>query len=263
MSIILYFFLKVLNFLDIFLKKEGTLRIALLDNNQIQINQLTCWFNKEGHYWKLFRTGKSLIKGLSRDSFDSLVVSWGTPLVDNKGVLSTIREHINWPIPILFIIEPGKEASLIQIINVGVEDFITRPVQRLEILTRINMLNKRSQGYEGNNETLNIGDFRIDTVERRISKNKQVIDLTGKEFVLAAFLLKHQGRILSRDHILEAVWGYASEMTSRTVDTHISRIRKKLDLHPEKGWRLSAIYQQGYQLIHLAHELEHSQSVLG
>jgi DNA-binding response OmpR family regulator len=74
------------------------------------------------------------------------------------------------------------------------------------------------------------------------------VELTQKEFELAAFLFRNVGRMLSRGHILESVWGHGPELTTRTVDTHISRVRTKLELNPDHGWRLSAIYHFGYRL---------------
>jgi DNA-binding response OmpR family regulator len=87
---------------------------------------------------------------------------------------------------------------------------------------------------------------------RTITNAGQPIELTQKEFELAVFLFRNADRMLSRAHLLEAVWGHGTEITTRTVDTHISRVRTKLGLVPEQGWRLSAIYHYGYRLESLA-----------
>ena len=78
--------------------------------------------------------------------------------------------------------------------------------------------------------------------------NGEPIELTSREFDLAWFLFRNSGRVLSRGHILEAVWGSSPDLNTRTVDTHISRLRKKLNIGEENGWRLKAIYQHGYRL---------------
>ena len=80
------------------------------------------------------------------------------------------------------------------------------------------------------------------------------IKLTDKEFELATYIFTHIGRLLSRNQILSNVWGYEADVNTRTVDTHVSRIRKKLHLTPENGWRLSSIYHQGYRLERLTTE---------
>jgi DNA-binding response OmpR family regulator len=76
----------------------------------------------------------------------------------------------------------------------------------------------------------------------------ETLDITHKEFELSLFFFKHRGRVLSRGYILETVWGKSADLNTRTVDTHISRLRRKLSLAPANGWRLSSIYQHGYRL---------------
>ena len=90
--------------------------------------------------------------------------------------------------------------------------------------------------------------YVIDYSRRRISMNGRDISLTEREFDLAAFLFRRRGRVVSREALLEGVWNIRSDVATRTVDTHISRLRKKLELAGEHGWRLNAVYQHGYRL---------------
>jgi len=93
----------------------------------------------------------------------------------------------------------------------------------------------------------------IDSTSREVSVDGEQVKLTEKEFKFVQFFFRNVGRLFSRDHILSAVWGYDLGLNTRTVDTHMSRIRKKLHIDPDKGWRLSSIYHQGYRLEHLVH----------
>jgi DNA-binding response OmpR family regulator len=95
---------------------------------------------------------------------------------------------------------------------------------------------------------LDFGQYRIDVNTRTVSLNNMPVDLTQKEFDLVLFLFRNAGRVLSRGHILESVWGRNPNLNTRTVDTHASRIRNKLDLKAEHGWQLKAVYQHGYRL---------------
>ena len=90
--------------------------------------------------------------------------------------------------------------------------------------------------------------YSVDAKRRRISIDGHEVELTQREFDLANFLFRRHGRIISRDALLENVWNLSAAVSTRTVDTHVSRLRKKLDLNGEKGWRLAAIYQHGYRL---------------
>jgi DNA-binding response OmpR family regulator len=81
-----------------------------------------------------------------------------------------------------------------------------------------------------------------------VTRHGAEVDLTQKDFDLAVFLFRNVGNLVSRGHILESVWGRTSDLNTRTVDTHVSRLRSKLGLVPENGWKLSAVYQHGYRL---------------
>ena len=95
---------------------------------------------------------------------------------------------------------------------------------------------------------LQFGIYRIDPTTRTTYLNETAVELTEKEFDLVLFLFRYAGRVLSRGHILESVWGRNPNLNTRTVDTHISRIRQKLNLTAEHGWQLKAVYQHGYRL---------------
>ena len=90
--------------------------------------------------------------------------------------------------------------------------------------------------------------YVVDAKRRRVSIDGRDIDLTQREFDLASFLFRRHGRVISRDALLENVWNLSAAVSTRTVDTHISRLRKKLALNGQNGWRLAAIYQHGYRL---------------
>jgi DNA-binding response OmpR family regulator len=95
---------------------------------------------------------------------------------------------------------------------------------------------------------LELPPYRIDPQRRQISINGEPVELTQREYELACYLFRRQGRIVSRDALLENVWNLAGDVSTRTVDTHISRLRKKLGLSGENGWRLTAVYQHGYRI---------------
>jgi len=105
---------------------------------------------------------------------------------------------------------------------------------------------------------LSFGPFRIDTQQRSIQLHGEPLTLTDKDFDLALFLFQNQGRLLTRDMLLERVWGLASDINTRTVDTHMSRLRRRLGLNPENGFRIKTIYQRGYRLEAMATDALHN-----
>lgn len=224
------------------------MRIALLedDDDIARLEQL--WLENEGHDCVRYALGQDLIKALGRESFDMLILDWMLPDVSGIEVLQWTREHLDWRIPILFVTQRDSEEDIVHALSNGADDYMTKPMRQMEMLARVGALARRSPGAQEDNQTLHIPPFTIDMKSRTIAAGEQLIDLTQKEFDLAVFMFRHLGRILSRGHILESVWGQPSQISTRTVDTHISRVRNKLTLNKESGWRLSAVYQHGYRL---------------
>ncbi len=116
----------------------------------------------------------------------------------------------------------------------------------MEFLARVHALLRRSSGHAG--DQLECEPYDIDVAERRIGLNGEDIEFTERELDLALFLFKHAGQVVSRNHILETIWGLDSRnLNTRTIDTYVSRLRKKLKMD-DTGWQLSGIYQHGYRL---------------
>jgi DNA-binding response OmpR family regulator len=125
---------------------------------------------------------------------------------------------------------------------------MVKPVRRLELLARVETLVRRTRPKQSEVEPLVIGPYLINLVDRVVNLDGVAIELTDKEYDLTVFLFRNIGRLTSRGHISESVWGRSSEVQSRTVDTHVSRVRKKLELGPARGVRLTPVYNFGYRL---------------
>jgi DNA-binding response OmpR family regulator len=224
------------------------LRIALLEDDGLLAKMLQTWLTDVGHDCQIFGEGKQLIRRLNRDTFDLIIIDWMLPDVDGIYVLRWIREHIDWQIPVLFVTGKDEESDIVQALNGGADDYMTKPVKHLELLARIKAIGRRSLHQDNEQRVLEFGAYTIDLTKHKVYLDDAPIDLTQKEFDLVLFLFRSEGRVLSRGHILESVWGQSPDLNTRTVDTHVSRIRNKMDLKPEHGWQLKAIYQHGYRL---------------
>lgn len=114
---------------------------------------------------------------------------------------------------------------------------------------RIHALLRRVRGPEAESDRpQRFGVYRFDPQRSQVFMDEVPVSLTQKEFELALFLFRHAGRLMSRSYLLENIWGHSAELNTRTLDTHISRLRKKLQLGEDSGWRLTSVYHQGYRL---------------
>lgn len=224
------------------------MRIALLEDEPNVAELMTLWLSDHGHAVSPYASGESLINALRRETYDLLVLDWLVPDIDGEKVLAWVRSHVEWPIPVIFVTQRDEEEDIVRILSQGADDYLVKPVRQRELLARISALARRAQLEEPQQAVLKFAPFTIDTRERTVSFGDRSVQLTQKELDLACFLFRNAGRILSRDHILESVWGHRPGMNTRTVDTHISRLRNKLDLTPASGWRLTGIYHHGYRL---------------
>ena len=224
------------------------MRIALLEDEE-HLAELVClWMEDAGYPCTHFGDGRQMINALKQDSFDLLVLDWMVPEIDGEGVLLWARENLNWRIPILFMTQRDNEDDIVKILSLGADDYLTKPIRQREMLARITALARRANVLGSNESQLQFGNYSINIDNNTVTRNGNSIKLTQKEFELVLFLFRNIGRIVSRGYMLESVWGHNKDINTRTADTHISRIRNKLGLVPENGWRISAIYHHGYRL---------------
>lgn len=220
------------------------MRIALLEDDPDQVTLLQKWLHQAGHSCHVFGTGELLLRDLGRDTFDLLMIDWELPGLSGIEVVTRVRERLDWHIPILFVTARDREEDIVQALEAGADDYMIKPVRQMEILARLRALQRRSGGQEA----VEFAPYRFDRANRTVIKDGQPVQLTSKEYELAEFLFRNTGRLLSRGHILESVWGQRADLNTRTVDTHVSLIRQKLDIGAHNGWQLSTIYRHGYRL---------------
>jgi DNA-binding response OmpR family regulator len=239
-------------------------RIGLLEDDLSQIELISLWANEVGDDLQSYTTGKSFREAMSREEFDLLVLDWHLP--DTTGIeeLDWLRDERSSDTPVIFITSRDSEESVVEALDHGADDYMVKPVQKSVTLARIKALQRRNrirshtEGTEpeaDDNSGIKVFEpYEINESERRISVDGEAVKLTNKEFELAAYLFQNAGCLVSRDHLLEFIWGTRADLNTRTVDTHVSRIRSKLGINPAVGWQLSSIYQRGYRLFRVSKE---------
>ena len=177
-----------------------------------------------------------------------LILDWNLP--DMSGVEATRWAHANLEStpPILLLTSRTAEEDVVEGLNAGADDYVVKPVQPAVLLARVNALFRRAYPAPAAARMETFGDHVFDTAGETLIAAGRPVTLTSKEFRLALLLFHNTHRALSRAHMLEAVWGRNPDLPTRTLDMHISRIRTKLNLRPENGFRLTPVYSYGYRL---------------
>lgn len=223
------------------------MRVAALhdDSSQHQISHAALL--ALGHECQPFESSVALLRALRRESFDLLLLDWSLPDFSGLEVLRWARVQLKERVPVLFITEARREADVVEGLAAGADDFMFKPVRADELGARINALLRRSY-HRHHAADLVFGRYTLEPATRRVLIGSVAVELKQKEFDLALFLFQNLGRLLAREHLLQAVWGVAASAPSRSLDTHVSRVRTKLALAPDNGFRLAAIYGVGYRL---------------
>ncbi len=194
-----------------------------------------------------YTEGKTLLQAMRRQTFDLLILGWDLPDMKGPEVVATIRRDLNSRVPILFVSDKPGEADMVEGLNAGADDFMAKPTRSGELEARVNALLRRSYPAQHESELV-FGRYHFYPPSRVVKVRGVQVELKNREYELALFLFQNLGRLLSREHLHEAVWGLGIEALSRSLDTHISRLRTKLDLRPANGFLLLAIYGLGYRL---------------
>ncbi|MGI9205961.1 MAG: response regulator transcription factor [Woeseiaceae bacterium] len=237
---------------------ENYLRVALLEDDPDQAEIISLWLQDAGYTVSAQLDSAGFLKAVRRDSFDLYLLDWIVPDMSGIAVLKKLRQEMNDDTPTIVATTKNQEQSIVLALDTGADDYLVKPVRRAELLARVAALLRRS-GVGGAPEKItDVAPYEIDIKEQVVSLNGTEIPLTNREFGLAVLLFRNAGKLLSRSHILEAIWGMDnSSVSTRTVDTHASRLRKKLHLNSENGWKLTAVYQHGYRIEHEnSHEKE-------
>jgi two-component system, OmpR family, response regulator RegX3 len=224
------------------------LRIALLEDHDEQAQLVQKWLSEAGHVCHAFASSRLFLKEITRESYDLFLLDWEIPDLSGFEVLTWVRENVEARVPVMFVTAREEERDIVAALDAGADDYLIKPLRKLELTARLAALERRARRDSGDSDVLDLPPYRIDTHAHVIYHDGLPIDLTQKEYELAVFLFRHIGQLVSRGHVLETIWGLSRDINTRTVDTHVSRIRAKLGFADTSPWRLNSVYLYGYRL---------------
>ena len=221
--------------------------ILIVEDEKDLLTTLEYNFQKEGYKTSGVTSGKEAIQAVRNKKPDLLILDLMLPDISGLDVCKEIRNKSNnEDIFILMLTAKGEEVDRIVGFELGADDYLVKPFSLRELSLRVSSLLKRSRPHLSN-EKVSIGELEIDIAAHRILLNNKEISLTKKEFELVMHLVQRNGRVQTREHLLSQIWGYTSDVTTRTVDTHIKRLRSKLGSF---GKNIETVRSVGYRFNH-------------
>lgn len=211
--------------------------LILIVEDEVSINELVKRnLQLVGHSCTSVFDGKAAISEIQRKSYDLMILDIMLPGLDGFEVIKESNKT-----PTIFLTARNSLPDRIKGLSMGADDYLTKPFEMLELLARVEAVLRRTQK---NSSCFEIGDVKIDFDSHQVYRQGQLVECTPKEYELLEVLVNNRNIALSREKLLELVWGYDFEGDTRTVDVHIQKLRKKL------GWEdmIKTVYKLGYRL---------------
>ncbi len=223
-------------------------KILIVEDEPNMVAGLRDNFEYEGY--EVITAGDG-VQGLERaiaDSPDLVVLDVMMPRMSGLDVCRQLKAR-RPSIPVIMLTARGQEVDKVVGLELGADDYVTKPFSIRELLARVKAVLRRARTLPREQEHLSFGDVEVDLRKHQVQRRGQAVEFSAKEFQLLKYFLCHPGEALSRDRLLDEVWGYERYPTTRTVDAHIVRLRQKLEPNPEEPRFILTVHGVGYKFV--------------
>ncbi len=226
-------------------------RILLIEDNRDLAFGLRNNLEIEGYEVETAEDGVAGLKTFAKVNPDLVILDLMLPELDGFRVLRSLRQG-GHATPVLLLTAKGEEVDKVRGLRMGADDYVTKPFGLLELLARVEALLRRTHG--GGTSAGDVrkvqcfGVIEVDPASRTVRRASRTVELAPKEFDLLLALLRARGAVVSRLQIMREVWGYSAAVVSRTVDTHIAELRRKLEEDPSSPRHIITVRKTGYRI---------------
>ena len=218
--------------------------VLIIEDDPTMLRGLKDNFEFKGYRVKTATDGEQGLEAALDATLDLVILDIMLPKINGYEICRLVRKE-GLDMPIIMLTAKGQESDIILGLNLGADDYVTKPFSIKELLARAHAFLRRR--HEGEPEVYQFGDFQLHVASRKLLRDGAEVELTPREYALLAFLVTKPGRALTRDEILRSVWGYNIFVTSRAVDRCITTLRKKIEPCPGGPTFIKTIRQIGYR----------------
>jgi two-component system alkaline phosphatase synthesis response regulator PhoP len=224
-------------------------RILLVEDEESLILTLQDRLVSEGYETTVARDGELAVETATRRTFDCILLDISLPKKNGFDVCRDLRQQ-GVQTPILMLTARGQVIDRVVGLKLGADDYVTKPFEMAELLARIEALLRRSRTLStGGSGAFGFGEIEVDFRSAEVRRRGVPVELSGLEMKLLRYLVEHRGAVLTRDELLEKVWGYDATPVTRTVDVHIASLRQKLEVNPARPEHIVTLHGLGYKFI--------------
>lgn len=224
------------------------MRIAVVDDEDDLLTFVRQVMLKAGHSCAVFRTANALLAELRKETFDLLLLDWNLPDVSGLELLRSVRAGTPATTGVIMLTSQSDKDGIAAALHAGADDYIVKPESGAVIAARVDAVLRRSVPQPAGGRYARFGAYTFDRLTETARINDEEVSLSAKEFALALIFLENPHRAMSRGYLLETLWQSTADLPTRTLDMHVSRIRAKLRLRPENGYRIVALSGYGYRM---------------
>jgi two-component system response regulator RegX3 len=230
-------------------KQSGEQRVNVLvvEDEESFIDALEIGLDREGFDVTIARDGQAALTSFAKDHFDVVLLDLMLPKMSGLDVCRSIRATSS--VPIIVVSAKGEEVDTVLMLEIGADDYVTKPYRLRELVARIRAVLRRRGGHEQyeTDELIALGNIRMDIDARRCYVNDTEIKLRKKEFALLRLLLENPGRVLTREVLIDRVWGNDYVGDTKTLDVHIKRLRTLIEEDPKIPTHITTVRGVGYR----------------
>jgi two-component system response regulator RegX3 len=226
---------------------EQRASVLVVEDEESFIDALEIGLDREGFDVTIARDGQAAMAEFAKGHFDVILLDLMLPKMSGLDVCRSIRATSN--VPIIVVSAKGEEVDMVLMLEIGADDYVTKPYRLRELVARIRAVLRRRSGHEQPeaDELITLGNIRMDVDARRCFVDDQEIKLRKKEFALLRLLLENPGRVLTREVLIDRVWGNDYVGDTKTLDVHIKRLRTLIEDDPKNPTHITTVRGVGYR----------------